>query len=71
MPQMYASLDNRQVDHQDSMVEMEVMIVNHLVSILIDLGSNSSYIYPQNVEKCKPQQVNHAKSVGDITHSPR
>jgi hypothetical protein len=62
LPQIYASLDNRQVDHQASMVEMNGMICNHLVSILIDLGSNMSYIAPQTIEKCKLQQVKHVKS---------
>jgi hypothetical protein len=40
MPQIYAALDNRQAHHQASVVELEGMISNHLVSILIDLGSN-------------------------------
>jgi hypothetical protein len=62
MPQIYAALDNRQADHQASVVEMEGMITNHLVSILIDPGSNLSYVSPQTVEKCKLQQVKHAKS---------
>ena len=38
------------------------MISNHLVSILIDPGSNLSYVSPQTVEKCKLQQVKHVKS---------
>jgi hypothetical protein len=53
MPQIYAALDNRQVYHQALVVEMEGMISNHLVSILIDPGSNMSYVSPQNIEKCK------------------
>jgi hypothetical protein len=55
-------LDNKQADHQASVVEMEGMISNHLVSILIDPGSNLSYVSPQTVEKCKLQQVKHVKS---------
>jgi hypothetical protein len=62
MPQIYASLDNRQDDHQASVVEMEGMISNHLVSILIDPGSNLSYVSPQTVEKCNLQPVKHTKS---------
>jgi hypothetical protein len=46
MPWIYASLDNKQADHQASVVEMEGMITNHLVSILIDPGSNLSYVAP-------------------------
>jgi hypothetical protein len=44
------------------MVEMESMISNQLVSILIDLGSNLSYVAPKIVEKCKLEQLKHAKS---------
>jgi hypothetical protein len=39
MPRIYVPLDNKQDDHQASMVEMEGMIFNHHVSILIDPGS--------------------------------
>jgi hypothetical protein len=46
MPQIYAALDNNQADHQASVVELEGIIANHLVSILIDPGSNLSYVTP-------------------------
>ena len=46
MPRIYVALDNKQVDHQASVMEMEGMIATHLVSILIDLGSNLSYVAP-------------------------
>jgi hypothetical protein len=62
MPKIYAALDNRQADHQASAVEMEGMIANQLISILIDPSSNLGYVSPQTVEKCKLQQVKHAKS---------
>ena len=55
MPQIYAALDNNQADHQASVVEIEGMISNHLVSILIDPGSNLSYIAPKVADKCKLQ----------------
>jgi hypothetical protein len=45
MSYIYATLDNNQVSHQASVVEMEGIIANCLVSILIDLGSNS-YVPP-------------------------
>jgi len=61
MPQIYVALNNRQVDHQVLVVEMEGMISNHIVSILIDPSSNLSYVPPQIVEKCKLQQVKCAK----------
>ena len=44
VPQIYAALDNNQADLQASVVEIEGMISNHLVSVLIDPGSNLSYI---------------------------
>ena len=53
--QIYAALDSKQADHQASVVEMEGMITNHLVSILIDPSSNLSYISPKAVDKCKLQ----------------
>ena len=36
MPRINATLENRQVDHQTSMVEVQGMIENQYVSILID-----------------------------------
>jgi hypothetical protein len=61
VPQIYAALDNNQVDHQASVVEIEGMIFNHLVSVLIDPGSNLSYIAPKNVDKCKLQPQKQTK----------
>jgi hypothetical protein len=61
MPQIYVALDNKQVDHQDLVVEMEGVITNYLVSILIDLGSNLIYVAPQIVDKCKMKLVRHVK----------
>jgi hypothetical protein len=51
MPRIYATLDNNQSDHQASVVEMEGMIANRLVSILIDPVSNLSYVAPHTVDK--------------------
>ena len=53
VPQIYATLDNNQDDHKALVVEIEGMIPNHLVSILIDTGSNLSYIAPKAMDKCK------------------
>jgi hypothetical protein len=61
MPYIYASMDNKQVDHQALGVDMEGMISNHLVSILIDPGSNLSFVSPQTVDKCKLPPVRHVK----------
>jgi hypothetical protein len=59
MPRIYATFDNKQADHQTSMVDMEGMIVNCLVSILIELGSNLSYVAPWTIDNCKLQPVRH------------
>jgi hypothetical protein len=59
--QIYVALDNKQANHQASVVEMEGMITNHLVSILIDPSPNLSYISPKAIDKCKLQPHKHAK----------
>jgi hypothetical protein len=61
VPQIYAALDTNQADHQASVMEIEGMISNHLVSVLIDPGSNLSYIAPKAVDKCKLQPHENAK----------
>jgi hypothetical protein len=61
MPRIYAALDNNQSDHQASVVELEGMIANRVVSILIDPCSNLSYVAPQTVDKCKLQPIRHVK----------
>ena len=53
MPRINVALENRQVEYQNSMVEVEGMINQTLVTILIDPGASLSYIAPQIVEKCK------------------
>ena len=52
MPIICVALENWQVDHQNSMVEIEGMINNQLISILIDPGASLSYISPRIVELC-------------------
>ena len=61
VPQIYVALDNNQADYQASVVEIEGMIFNHLVSILIDPGLNLSYIAPRVVYKCKLQPRKQTK----------
>jgi hypothetical protein len=61
MPWIYAVVDNKQADHQASVVEMEGMISSHLVSIVIEPVSNLSYVAPHIVNKCKIQPVRHVK----------
>jgi hypothetical protein len=52
MPRIYADVENQQADHQASMVELEGIVSKKPVSILIDSGSNLSYISPRVVEAC-------------------
>jgi hypothetical protein len=47
VPRIYASMENRQVDHQAYVVKLEGIISNQPISILIDHGSNLSYVSPQ------------------------
>ena len=53
MHMINATLENRQEDHETSMVEVQGMIQNFSVSILIDPEAIISYISPSVVEKCK------------------
>ena len=46
IPRINAALENRQVEYQTSMVEVEGMINQTPVTILIDLGFSLSYIAP-------------------------
>ena len=52
MPRINAALENRQADHQTSMVEIEGMIENMPISILIDPGASLSYMSPRIAESC-------------------
>jgi hypothetical protein len=62
MPRIYVALDNNQADHQASVVDMEGMVANHLVSILIDSSSNLNYVAPYIIDKCKMQPFRHVNT---------
>jgi hypothetical protein len=62
VPRIYAVVENRQADHQDFVVELEGIISKQPISILIDPGSNLSYVSPQVVEACSLQRKKHAKA---------
>ena len=51
IPQIYATLDNIQEDHQESIIEMDGKLYDQFVSIFIDLGSNYSYVDSNMVDK--------------------
>ena len=52
VPRIYAALEDCQVDHQSTVVEVAGKIVEQYVPILIDPGSTHSYITPRVVEIC-------------------
>jgi hypothetical protein len=50
VPRIYAVMDNRQVDYQSHMIEVEGKINNQPITILIDSGTSHSYIYSNLVD---------------------
>ena len=61
-PRIYAALDDRQVNHQATVVEIEGKVSNTSISILINLGACRSYVSPKIVEMCKLNKEKHEKS---------
>ena len=57
IPTISAALENRQEEHQATMVEIEGKISELPITVLIDPGASLSYISPGIVEKCnlKPE----------------
>jgi hypothetical protein len=51
VPRIYAALDNKQVEFQSHMIEVEGKINNQTIAILIDSGASHSYIDPKMVER--------------------
>jgi hypothetical protein len=49
VPRIYAALDNKQVEFQSHMIEVEGMINNQTIEIVIDSGASYSYIDPKMV----------------------
>ena len=62
VPRIYAALEDRQADHQSTMVEVTCKTVDQSISILIDPGSTQSYISSRVVEVCALRKVKHSKS---------
>jgi hypothetical protein len=60
---IYAAVENRQADHQASVVELEGIIIERPISILIDPGYNLSYISPRLVEACSLKRNKHTKAL--------
>jgi len=55
-------MDNKQVDHEASIIEMDSKICDQVVSILIDPGFSYSYVNPDLVDKCGLNNEVHANS---------
>ena len=53
MTRIFVALENQQAEHHTYMVDIEGMINNQPISILIDPGTNLSYISPTIVYLCK------------------
>lgn len=52
IPRISATLEDRQVEHQSSIVELGGILVNQSISVLIDLRASLSYVGLQVVEIC-------------------
>ena len=61
VPRIYAALEDRQADHQSTMVEFAGKIVEQFVSILTDPGSTHSYITPRVVDIFAFKKLKHRK----------
>ena len=62
VPRIYAALEDRQENHQSTVVEFVGKIADQSVSILIEPGSTHSYITPTVVEICAFKKIKHTKS---------
>jgi hypothetical protein len=62
VPRIYAALENKQVEYQSHMIEVEGMIKNQTIAILIDSGASHSYIDPKIVESLQFPRSKHEKS---------
>jgi len=60
IPWTYASMDNKNVYHHASIIEMDGNLCVQVVSILIDPKSNYSYINPGLVDKFGLRKEVHA-----------
>jgi hypothetical protein len=62
MPRIYVALDNKQVEFQSHMIEVEGMINNQPLIILIDSGAIHSYVDPRVVESFHLTRSKHENS---------
>ena len=62
MPRIYAALDNRQVEYQSHLIEVEGNIDNYPIAILIASRDIHSYVDPKIVERFKLKRCKHENS---------
>jgi hypothetical protein len=62
IPRIYAALDNKQVEFQSHIIEVEGMLNNHAFTILIDSRASRSYIDPKMVKSFHLPRNKHGKS---------
>ena len=61
IPRIYKVLEDRQVDYQSTVIEVEGKIIEQSISILIDPGCTHNYITPKIVDICAFKKLNHRK----------
>ena len=59
---LLATLDNKQADHQETVIEMDGKLCDQVVSILVDPGSNYGNVSPDMVDKCGLNKEVHVES---------
>jgi hypothetical protein len=62
MGRIYAALDDRQVDYQSNMIEVEGNIINQPVAILIDSRESHFYIDPKIVDRLQLEKSKLGKA---------
>jgi hypothetical protein len=62
VPRIYAALDNKKVEYQSHMIEVEDVINKQTIVILIDSGAIHSYIDPKMMEILHLPRRKHGKS---------
>ena len=56
---MFAAVDNRQAEHQATVIEFAGIIQGRMVTVLFDSGVTDSFISPFIVEHCGLVAVRH------------
>ena len=62
IPCLYATVDNRQAEHEASIIDMDSKIFDQVISIWIYPGSNYSYVSPDLVDNCGLSKELHVES---------